>query len=116
MHGIRGRSHGSRARDAARLGEAVLEPAAGEALPVLPLELDPGQDHNTLGLTGYETFDVDGIAAGLSPKKRLKVTATCPNGKKIPFEVTCRIDTPNEVDYYVHGGILVYMLRQLAKG
>jgi aconitate hydratase len=82
---------------------------------VLPLEFDAGQDAQTLGLTGYETFDVGGIASGLSPKKRLTVTATKADGTKVEFQVTCRIDTPNEVDYYVHGGILVYMLRQLAK-
>jgi aconitate hydratase len=82
---------------------------------VLPLEFDAGQDAQSLGLTGYETFAIDGIAAGLSPKKRLTVTATKDDGKEVQFQVTCRIDTPNEVDYYVHGGILVYMLRQLAK-
>jgi aconitate hydratase len=82
---------------------------------VLPLELDAGVTHDSLGLTGYETFSVHGIAGGLSPKKRLEVTAVCPNGEKKTFQVTCRIDTPNEVDYYVHGGILTYMLRQLAK-
>ncbi len=83
---------------------------------VLPLELDPGVDAQSLGLTGRETFSIEGVAVGLAPKKRLKVTATTDDGKVVTFEVTTRIDTPNELDYYVHGGILVYMLRQLAKG
>jgi aconitate hydratase len=82
---------------------------------VLPLELEPGQDHATLGLDGSEVFAVEGISAGLSPKKRLRVTATRAGGDKKVFEVVARIDTPNEVDYFVHGGILVYMLRQLAR-
>ena len=83
---------------------------------VLPLELDPGTDAASLGLTGHETFDIGGIAAGLTPKKRLTVTAKADDGKVTTFTVTVRIDTPNEVDYFVHGGILQYVLRQLAKG
>ena len=82
---------------------------------VLPLEFDAGEDAATHGLTGRETFSITGIAAGLAPKKRLQVTATSPEGKVSTFSVTTRIDTPNELDYFVHGGILVYMLRQLAK-
>ena len=82
---------------------------------VLPLEFEAGEDVTTLGLTGLETFAIDGIAAGLSPKKKLTVTATGEGGKETKFTVTTRIDTPNEVDYFVHGGILLYMLRQLAK-
>jgi aconitate hydratase len=82
---------------------------------VLPLELDAGVDAASLGLTGKETFTIEGIASGLAPKKRLTVVAKADDGKVTKFEVTTRIDTPNELDYYVHGGILVYMLRQLAK-
>jgi aconitate hydratase len=81
---------------------------------VLPLEFDAGQDAQSLGLDGTETFDISGVASGLSPKKRLTVKATKKDGKVVEFQAVCRIDTPNEVDYYVHGGILVYMLRQLA--
>jgi len=76
---------------------------------VLPLQFDPGEDAQSLGLTGKETFDVGRIAEGLVPGKRLTVTA---DGK--PFTVTCRIDTPNEVDGLRHGGILHFVLRQLA--
>ena len=76
---------------------------------VLPLEFLPGQSRESLGLTGEEVFDILGIASGLSPRKRLQVKA----GDK-QFEVLARLDTQQEVEYYVHGGILPYVLRQLA--
>ncbi len=81
---------------------------------VLPLQFEAGQDAQTLGLTGRETFGVAGIANGLKPRKKATVTATSEDGKKTTFTVTVRLDTPNEVDYYRHGGILTYVLRQLA--
>jgi aconitate hydratase len=77
---------------------------------VLPCQFEEGEDAQSLGLTGHEVFEIDGIADGISPGKKLTVKA---DGKS--FRVTCRIDTPNEVDYYRHGGILVYVLRQLLK-
>jgi aconitate hydratase len=80
---------------------------------VLPLEFDPSEDAGTLGLTGHETFDIAGVATGLVPGKRLTVNVTSADGTKKSFTVTCRIDTPNEVDYYMHGGILQFVLRQL---
>ncbi|MEZ4358652.1 MAG: aconitate hydratase AcnA [Kofleriaceae bacterium] len=76
---------------------------------VIPLEFDKGQDAASLGLTGQERVEITGIAAGLSPKKRLTVRA----GDKT-FTVTARIDTPQEVEYMLHGGILQYVLRQRA--
>ncbi|MEZ4404628.1 MAG: hypothetical protein R3B06_31700 [Kofleriaceae bacterium] len=76
---------------------------------VLPVEFEPGQDATTLGLTGTEVFAVDGIAAGLAPKKRLTVRA----GDKT-FTVIARVDTPQEVEYLAHGGILQYVLRNRA--
>jgi len=81
---------------------------------VLPLQFEANEDVSTLGLTGRETFDVKGIAEGLKPRKKATVTATSEDGKKKTFTVTVRLDTPNEVDYYRHGGILTYVLRQLA--
>ena len=81
---------------------------------VLPLQFEAGEDVKTLGLTGRETFDVTGIAQDLKPRKKATVTATSEDGKKTTFTVTVRLDTPNEVDYYRHGGILTYVLRQLA--
>jgi aconitate hydratase len=76
---------------------------------VIPLQFDAGQDAASLGLTGDELISIDGIAAGVAPKKRLTVRA----GEKT-FQVTARIDTPQEVEYVVHGGILQYVLRQRA--
>ena len=81
---------------------------------VLPLQFDAGQDAASLGLTGKETFDIGGVAEGLAPGKRLTVKVTSEQGTK-EFTVTCRIDTPNELDYYRNGGILPFVLRQLAK-
>jgi len=81
---------------------------------ILPLEFPPGQDRTTLGLTGEETFSVTGIAAGVKPRMTLAVTATAPGGKTARFDAKLRIDTPDEADYYRHGGILQFVLRQLA--
>jgi aconitate hydratase len=77
---------------------------------VLPLEFEPGSTRDTLGLTGEETFSIAGISDGLTPGKALSVRTD--NGKTFP--VKARLDTPQEVEYFVHGGILQYVLRQLA--
>jgi aconitate hydratase len=76
---------------------------------VLPLEFLPGQSRESLGLTGEEVISISGIGSGLSARKRLQVEA----GDK-SFEVLARLDTQQEVEYYVHGGILPFVLRQLA--
>ena len=78
---------------------------------VLPLEFVDGANAESLGLTGDEVFGIGGIAEGLAPGKRLAVSATGPQGP-VCFEVLCRIDSPIEVDYYRHGGILPYVLRE----
>ena len=80
---------------------------------VLPLVFKDGEGIDELGLTGKETFAIQGIADGLSPRKTLKVTATTDDGKTTEFEVIARLDTPNEVEYYRHGGILQYVLRNM---
>ncbi len=84
---------------------------------VLPLEFLPGESAQSLGLTGREVYDVEGvaawIAAGVAPSRTLRVHATADDGRQTGFQVRVRIDTPTEVDYYVHGGILQYVLRQL---
>jgi aconitate hydratase len=82
---------------------------------VLPLQFEPGQDRETLGLDGTEVYAVDGIAGGVTPGKRMTVRATATDGASKSFSVVCRIDTPVEVDYYRHGGILPFVLRQLLK-
>ena len=66
-----------------------------------------------LELTGRESYTISGIATDLTPGKRLDVTATAPDGTQLTFQVKCRIDTPIEVDYYRHGGILQYVLRDV---
>ncbi len=79
---------------------------------VLPLEFKPGESRETLGLTGHEIFHIDGVAT-LTPRKDIQVTAKSPDGKEKKFTVTARVDTPEEVNYYKHGGILQYVLRQM---
>ncbi|MGH2533388.1 MAG: aconitate hydratase [Thermomicrobiales bacterium] len=82
---------------------------------VLPLQYLPGQNAATLGLTGHETFAIGGIADGLDPKEQLKVTATGDDGATTDFTVVARIDSPVEIEYYRHGGILQMVLRRLAR-
>ncbi len=82
---------------------------------VLPLQFEEGQNYKSLALSGFEAFEIEGIATDLKPKKRITVTAISQDGSKKNFTVVCRIDTPNEVDYYKHGGILQYVLRSLVK-
>src|SRR5207247_1970363 len=82
---------------------------------VLPLQFLPGENATTLGLTGFETFDIAGIADGLKPGRHLSVSARDEGGKVKTFEAITRIDTPYEMQYYQHGGILQFVLRQLLK-
>jgi aconitate hydratase len=82
---------------------------------ILPLEFLPGATRESLGLTGEETYAVAGVAGDLRPRARLSVTATAGDGTTRRFEVLARIDTPVEVEYYRHGGVLLYVLRQLAR-
>lgn len=80
---------------------------------ILPLQFKPGENAQTLGLTGEEVFEVRGIAEGLFPRKELTVHARRPDGTKLTFTVIARLDTPVEVDYYRQGGILPYVLRKV---
>jgi aconitate hydratase len=79
---------------------------------VLPLQYKSGESAQSLGLSGRETFDILGLERGAA--KFVKVLAKSDAGKTTQFEVRLRIDTPKELDYYQHGGILHYVLRQLA--
>jgi aconitate hydratase len=79
---------------------------------VLPLQYKDGQNAQSLGLTGKETFEIAGLNRGAA--KSVKVIAKADDGKITQFEARLRIDTPKELDYYQHGGILQYVLRQLA--
>src|SRR5580692_61870 len=84
---------------------------------VLPLEYLDGADRSTYGLTGEEIDEITGVAAKLELHMRLHVKATdTQTGRSIDFSVRLRIDTPNEAEYYRHGGILQYVLRQLRLG
>jgi aconitate hydratase len=80
---------------------------------VLPLEFRAGEGPESLRLTGREAYDIEGIAGGLTTGKLLRVRATADDGRIVQFEVTTRIDTAVELEYYRHGGILQYVLRQL---
>jgi aconitate hydratase len=82
---------------------------------VLPLQFKRGDSRESLGLTGHETFTIEGIAGGLETGKELTVTVKTNDGTTQKFSVTARIDTPNELDYYKHGGILQFVLRSLMK-
>jgi len=81
---------------------------------VLPLQFKEGASAQTLKLDGSETFDVTGLDAQLKPQQDLTLCVTRRDGKTEKIPVICRIDTPVEIDYYQHGGILPYVLRQLA--
>jgi aconitate hydratase A / 2-methylisocitrate dehydratase len=80
---------------------------------VLPLQFKEGVNAATLKLDGTETFDVLGLNPGLRPQQDLSLRINRANGQSETVPVTCRIDTPIEIDYYQHGGILPYVLRQL---
>jgi aconitate hydratase len=80
---------------------------------VLPLEFKAGQNAATLGLAGTESFDLVGVANALKPRGDLRVVATAPGGAKKDFVATVRIDTPEELVSFRHGGILPYVVRQL---
>ena len=80
---------------------------------IVPLVFKPGENLKSLGLTGFEKFDIPDIGPNLKLRQELTVKATADDGKATEFNVVCRIDTPAELDYYQHGGILEYVLRQL---
>ena len=81
---------------------------------VLPLQFHEGVSTQTLRLDGTETYDILGLNTGLKPQQDLTLKITRANGKSEEVPVRCRIDTPIEIDYYQHGGILPFVLRQLA--
>ena len=80
---------------------------------ILPLEFRDGESLRSLGLTGRERFDIGDVASGIEPRQELPVLAIADDGSERSFTVRCRIDTPVEAEYYRHGGILPYVLREL---
>jgi aconitate hydratase len=81
---------------------------------VAPLQFKPGESVKSLGLTGREVFEITGLARGDAKEVTVTATPTDAGGKAITFTARLRIDTPKEREYYRHGGILQYVLRQLA--
>ncbi len=79
---------------------------------ILPLEFKAGENCQSLGLTGKETFEITGVTA-LSPRVGIHVAAMSGDGSAKQFTVVARVDTPEEVAYYQNGGILTYVLRQM---
>jgi aconitate hydratase len=80
---------------------------------VLPLQFQDGTTVQSLGLDGSETYEITGLDATLKPQQDLGLQITRKDGQTLAVRVRCRIDTPIEIEYYRHGGILPYVLRQL---
>jgi aconitate hydratase len=83
---------------------------------VLPLQFKERDSAESLGITGYEKFDIEGIEDGLAPGKDILVRVMPPEGQDFTFNSICRLDSPVEVDYYRNGGILQTVLRQMMQG
>ena len=83
---------------------------------ILPLVFTNGETRQSLGLKGDEIVDIDGVSSGLKPRKELDCTITKADGSVIKTKLLCRIDTPDELEYYRHGGILQYVMRQIMSG
>ena len=81
-------------------------------LGVLPLQFKEGDTAEKLGITGTETFTITGIAQDITPLKEIKVIAKNEKGEEIKFGAIVRLDSPIDIEYYRHGGILQYVLRQ----
>ena len=124
---IAGREYGSgSSRDWAAKGAALLGIKAIIAqtyerihrsnlvcMGVLPLQFKDGDSATSLGLIGSETFSIAGIGAGITPRQDARVSVTRQDGSEVEFETTVRIDAPAEVEYFLNGGILQMVLRQL---
>jgi len=83
---------------------------------VLPLQFKPGQNAESLGLTGQERLTIQGISGKLTPRQDITVEVERPDGTKTSFVATARLDTPVEINYYRNGGILQTVLRKMLKG
>jgi len=80
---------------------------------ILPLQFQPGESAKSIGLTGFEFYDIAGISGDLKTGQTVAVRARDEGGQVREFQAICRLDTPAEIDYYRNGGILEYVLRQL---
>jgi len=82
---------------------------------ILPLQFEAGTSIDSLGVDGTEAFDIEGIASGLAPGGRVRVTATGGDGRRVEFAADVRLDTVVELEYYLNGGILQTVLRQMLR-
>ena len=82
---------------------------------VLPMVFTGGHNRKSLKLDGSETFDISGLAGGITPRMSVDCTITRANGKKTDIKLMCVIETVDEVTYYENGGILHYVLRNLSQ-
>lgn len=82
---------------------------------VLPLQFKEGQSAATLGLTGHELYDIEGLSDQLAPRQEVSVRVTAPDGRVHQFNAICRLDTPVEIHYYRNGGILHAVLRAMLR-
>ena len=82
---------------------------------VVPLQFKEGESWQSLGLAGNETVTINGLASGLKPRSMITVEITRADGSRQAVPVQCRIDTLDELDYFMNGGIMPYVLRNLAK-
>ncbi|MGH8736989.1 MAG: aconitate hydratase, partial [Burkholderiales bacterium] len=80
---------------------------------ILPLQFAQGDSAQSLGLTGDETLSITGLAGGIAPRQQAGVSAARPDGTRVQFETTVRIDAPAELEYFLNGGILQMVLRRL---
>ena len=80
---------------------------------ILPLMFTNGQTRQSLGLKGDEVVNIEGVASGLTPRKELAATIVRADGSKETIHLLCRIDTTEELEYYRHGGIMQYVIRQI---
>ena len=124
---IAGKEYGSgSSRDWAAKGSALLGVQAVIAqsyerihrsnlvcMGILPLQFEPGSSAQSLGLTGLEAFSISGIGAGITPRQTATVQVTRQDGSQLEFSTLVRIDAPAEVEYFLHGGILQMVLREL---
>ena len=83
---------------------------------ILPLQFKPGENAESLGLTGQETFTIRGLAAGLRPRQEVTVDVATKDGKTRSFTALARLDTPVDIRYYTNGGILHTVLRKMLRG
>ena len=82
---------------------------------ILPLQFKPGENKESLGLTGREVYDIEGIEKGLKPRQEVSVKVTQEDGSTFSFQTMARLDSPIDVIYYEQGGILLTVLRRLLK-